>query len=807
MSHSLNIALLRIWSRNRSRFTADVPLLAVVAAFVALYIAVSSFALSGAQVADRELGPSGASVVVHQQQATRYPDRAVLEAMTAAGAKNVRVAVYGSDLQIDGFRSTGLSTGPQDRLEYMEWQQGSKPSRYAPAAGRWPSRSGEVMLSETLSVRLGNPSTIRAFSNSTRLAVVGTFRDVYATKGLEVVGAPGTWRQMSAAASTGYPDLTSTTQYLWDGVELDAMIPVIAQASGTPVDDLHAGALDRAFLQGRAQRSLFAHSSYLIVIPCLLLCGAVQLTTTTRLSRSLQVERAAMLRMGIPMSATLLPTLGVVLLVCLGACLIGVGIGWLAGQVIRSAVLPHFMTQPLSPTAPVILLGLSLLGLTVILSLLSIAVFQNVSWRPGQGSARFASLVSWGRRIGAVGLLMTALITVYGARQLDGAVKSVVLSALGLALVVPDILTGLIAVLHLPSLSGRLALTNVRADRPRVRALGSALCMCLAIPASVTVIMASYLSSSAALSMAIPGQLVVQSPSGQPLPKNLPQRIQAGAGLPAPLAVHILEGQISPTGTPGAQGVMVVAQPSEAERVLGITLDQGQRAALQDGAMLGFDEFPDTVELSLDSGRRVGVPTRHVAVPPTWSFIYGGVLLESSAKALHAASMPDLWVYAGVDEAQIAKAIEFVHTQKLDPRVLTYYKVPPKPELPPSLWAVCLALLVIGVTITMGVCSSFGETARGQSRQLLAIGLPPKFCRTVPISQSLLLVVTCGLLASLVAVGPVILAHGMSHSLHLSVPHDWVLGWVAVLGLLALIGPLTGLRGIRAKDRLADDLA
>lgn len=56
-----------------------------------------------------------------------------------------------------------------------------------------------------------------------------------------------------------------------------------------------------------------------------------------------------MLRMGIPMLATLLPTLGVVLLVCLGACLIGVGIGWLAGQVIRSAVLPHFMTQPLSP--------------------------------------------------------------------------------------------------------------------------------------------------------------------------------------------------------------------------------------------------------------------------------------------------------------------------------------------------------------------------------------------------------------------------------------------------------------------------
>ena len=180
-----------------------------------------------------------------------------------------------------------------------------------------------------------------------------------------------------------------------------------------------------------------------------------------------------------------------------------------------------------------------------------------------------------------------------------------------------------------------------------------------------------------------------------------------------------------------------------------------------------------------------------------------GEFCQSTACSIHARPV----VYAGVDEAQIAKAIEFVHTQKLDPRVLTYYKVPPKPELPPSLWAVCLALLVIGVTITMGVCSSFGETARGQSRQLLAIGLPPKFCRTVPIIQSLLLVVTCGLLASLVAVGPVILAHGMSHSLHLSVPHDWVLGWVAVLGLLALIGPLTGLRGIRAKDRLADDLA
>ncbi|QQY15567.1 hypothetical protein JMX53_03100 [Cutibacterium avidum] len=94
MSHSLNIALLRIWSRNRSRFTAAVSLLAVVAAFVALYVTVSSFALSGAQVADRELGPGGASVVINQPRSTRYPDPAVLKAMTGAGAKNVRLAAY-----------------------------------------------------------------------------------------------------------------------------------------------------------------------------------------------------------------------------------------------------------------------------------------------------------------------------------------------------------------------------------------------------------------------------------------------------------------------------------------------------------------------------------------------------------------------------------------------------------------------------------------------------------------------------------------------------------------------------------------
>ncbi|HCW41884.1 MAG TPA: hypothetical protein DGM18_05085, partial [Cutibacterium acnes] len=79
----------------------------------------------------------------------------------------------------------------------------------------------------------------------------------------------------------------------------------------------------------------------------------------------------------------------------------------------------------------------------------------------------------------------------------------------------------------------------------RIRIMGSALCLCLVIPASVNVIMTSYQQSTAALSMAPPDTLILQSPDSNPVPKDLPRSVQAATGMKRAVKVDMLSGEIT----------------------------------------------------------------------------------------------------------------------------------------------------------------------------------------------------------------------------------------------------------------------
>ena len=811
MNRRLTAQTFHIWTRNKHRINLSCPFAVVIACFIALYLTLSSFALTGSQKRISYLDGHDASITISQTQTTLRPAQGtVIDRLRKSGARNISVITTGSSFQIDGLRTTGLSTGFHDRIQYMEWASGSPASRYHLTTGHWPSSPGEVALSEPLAARLHDPSRIHVFSDTSRLRVVGTFHDAYATDALVAIGAASGWKSMSAAASKGYPSLSPIVEYVWDGLPLSTAIPLFSTLYGTPTDSLVTSSRDGAKISASPQVSLASRSPYLVMIPCLLLTGAVQLTVMARIATSIRAQRQSMLKLGIPLSATLASSLGSVLAICLAAWSVGVCGGWILGMALRRFLVPHLLTQPISPPVSIAPLAMTLLALTVAMSIAAIPLTGPRAGgrnRTTPHHARSATTLRWVRRVAGVLLIIGGLLALQNRTQLDDVIHGAIFVSSGAVLLMPDLISGIISVIKLPTPAGLLAVKTLHFNDARIRIMGSALCLCLVIPASVNVIMTSYQQSTAALSMAPPDTLILQSPDSNPVPKDLPRSVQAATGMKRAVKVDMLSGEITSNHHSGtAQAVMVVSSPEDAERVLNMKLTTEERTHLNNSFMLSFSDGPAKTILALDDGRRAAIPSSRVEVNPTWAYIYGGVIVKATLERIRAQSIPHQWVYTGVQKSGITQAVNYVHRQGLDPQLLTYHVEPEPPQMPFAWWTVCLTLVIIAAGITASVSASLGHIARNQSRQLLAIGLPKRLGAMIPILESMLLVGLCSVIASVLAIVPVVVGRSLSESFTLWVPKDWVILWCAGLGLLIVLSPLAGLRAIRARERTADAL-
>ena len=811
MNRRLTAQTFHIWTRNKHRINLSCPFAVVIACFIALYLTLSSFALTGSQKRISYLDGHDASITISQTQTTLRPAQGtVIDRLRKSGARNISVITTGSSFQIDGLRTTGLSTGFHDRIQYMEWASGSPASRYHLTAGHWPSSPGEVALSEPLAARLHDPSRIHVFSDTSRLRVVGTFHDAYATDALVAIGAASGWKSMSAAASKGYPSLSPIVEYVWDGLPLSTAIPLFSTLYGTPTDSLVTSSRDGAKISASPQASLASRSPYLVMSPCLLLTGAVQLTVMARIATSIRAQRQSMLKLGIPLSATLASALGSVLAICLAAWSVGVCGGWILGMALRRFLVPHLLTQPISPPVSIAPLAMTLLALTVAMSIAAIPLTGPRAGgrnRTTPHHARAATTLRWVRRVAGVLLIIGGLLALQNRTQLDDVMRGAIFVSSGAVLLMPDLISGIISVVKLPTPAGLLAVKTLHFNDARIRIMGSALCLCLVIPASVNVIMTSYQQSTAALSMAPPNTLILQSPDSNPVPKDLPRSVQAATGMKRAVKVDMLSGEITSNHHSGtARAVMVVSSPEDAERVLNMKLTAEERAHLNNSFMLSFSDGPAKTILALDDGRQAAIPSSRVEVNPTWAYIYGGVIVKATLERIRAQSIPHQWVYTGVQKSDITQAVNYVHRQGLDPQLLTYHVEPEPPQMPFAWWTVCLTLVIIAAGITASVSASLGHIARNQSRQLLAIGLPKRLGAMIPILESMLLVGLCSVIASVLAIVPVVVGQSLSESFTLWVPKDWVILWCAGLGLLIVLSPLAGLRAIRARERTADAL-
>ncbi|GAE75613.1 hypothetical protein JCM18918_1330 [Cutibacterium acnes JCM 18918] len=157
-------------------------------------------------------------------------------------------------------------------------------------------------------------------------------------------------------------------------------------------------------------------------------------------------------------------------------------------------------------------------------------------------------------------LIIGGLLALQNRTQLDDVIHGAIFVSSGAVLLMPDLISGIISVIKLPTPAGLLAVKTLHFNDARIRIMGSALCLCLVIPASVNVIMTSYQQSTAALSMAPPDTLILQSPDSNPVPKDLPRSVQAATGMKRAVKVDMLSGEITSNHHSGtAQAVMVVS--------------------------------------------------------------------------------------------------------------------------------------------------------------------------------------------------------------------------------------------------------
>lgn len=480
--------------------------------------------------------------------------------------------------------------------------------------------------------------------------------------------------------------------------------------------------------------------------------------------------------------------------------LVGVLLGWLA----RLWVVPHLLTQPMSPFPPLsaLLLRLCLAGLVPAL----VPALAMSGARSGHRSqSRVGKWVTGGRRVVVAGSLVWCLYRLAVVHSIEDALILGIVMTVAALLVLPDVVH-LVVCIPLPgTVNGRIAGRLARAQVGRVTTVAMLLCGCLALPSSITVLVSSVEVSNAAQALIPKGQLSLQDPSGTAPPASLVEAVEAQSAMSRPVMVGRVSGAIDGSAS-NSFGVMVVSSIEDLTRLNDAPIDASAVKILEEGGLLDISGAKTDLILVPDGGRPRRLPTAHVEFQSAWAERFGAVMLQPTAKAMKLAVQKDAYVYTGVTDHQIELTKKAVFTAGGDPRVVTYHIDPEPPPIPWEWWLAVGALSVIALLSTFVSTRSLGADLRRHSAQFLAIGLPPATGRWVLAAElGVLLVVTVPLTIA-VGILPTALVAAVNKGLVLSVPTGVLaMAGGVLVGAVAISG-VGAMAGVTARERVADAL-
>ncbi|MEU5826168.1 hypothetical protein [Micromonospora tulbaghiae] len=838
----LRLARRLIRSRELAR-SASIVFVAGLA-ILAMFVTLRTLSLSGAQIADRDLGRFGASVGYGSIVLPPGEDQFVPDVQAQA----LRAGLTDSEVMLSA-SSTPLATTPARSVPMLEasWQDEPFPDRYDLLSGRWPTRPGEVVLTEPQDAPEIADGALPLLGGKVTLNVVGTAEDQFA-RTTNLLVAPGTWASLDPSLAQGFPVLGAQPLLLWSGGDADGAVTAFTTAIGdytrrSPTADEGADALVvggtlrfREQLLERPERTSIERTPAGYTIPSLLLPVAAVLLVFGLNNRRFRQTSTRLVAVGVrPATAAAALTIAASAW-CAAAAAAGALVGTAIGGVAR-AVIAQLRDWPPGPIEGLAAPPIQLLALVMLTSVCAGAALARRKERVSSAVAprsrpESQAVPAAGRRIrDARHLLAVAAwcATVAYAVRVDSPAKAMILTGvltLAVLLVIPDVLDLVLRVLPEGGPRRRLALRQLAADKLRAGAIVAILTVLLGASMGFLTLLDTLIRTTdqQAYPDALPGQVLLadRASSTLPPPTALLQAVEASGvadGLPRAELAYLFTTDESgvPTRSVTRDGhngnLLAVETAGQVEQLIGHSLNGTQRAVLAEGGLLVWADAPaaptPTTRLAVKEGDKVTsrtseLPVATVDVPLVeWRTGTDAVMLRSTAASLNLPVPQNAPLIITEVSDSAAKAMqEAVGRAGIDAQAVRIY-VPPKPPVPAAaLLATAAGLVILVLTAVFSATRAQTRTLRGYLTRLVSIGIPPTWARHVLLYQYGILIATSTLLSLIIALPPTVVIALRISGFVLSIPWAQLLTLLTAIYLATALAALRSALSLRARERL-----
>jgi len=810
------------------------PGAAVVALFaalvVAMYVVLSALSLSGAQVADRDLGRYGASVgfgAVTAAPGDRRTASLLERSAVAGGARDPLVALVASDVQITRDPRTVWT------LTEAAWVDRPFPRRYALRDGRWPVRPGEVVVADAPDDGVQIGSRLPVFGGAHHVEVVGHAADAFA-RTPSVLAGVGTWAQVPASVLDKHRIARASPVLYWAGNDPER----VAQAFERTVAGLPDGQPEvvASTLRIRSQVEQYPELSWLqrspagyripsIVLP-LLAVGVLYGSQSRRLGGSLAIMRELGVRRRDARTGAAVAVGSWALPASLGGSVAGLGLG-LALRPLASA-LRERPAGPVPDLAPPIATGLGLTALAVIGGALLLRsprpVFQAAQYRPatsGEGAQGVGTAAR--RALGVCLLVVTAAAVPATSSPARAALLSAALTV-GVLLLLPEVVTVSLRWLPERGPRARLARRQMVRDRNAVTAAVGLSTFLLSTSLGYTVLFSSLVTSFNAANHpdVLSGQVLVQDRSSvaqPPSPAALAVVAASGVGATVPgtplgytVAVDA-SGNSTSVATVADAGTLIAVTDTAAVRgLLARALSRAQRRTLEGGGVLVWDVPVQDGRVGLTVTPTSPGPTRQVTAdaravdPPRagWAAGSSGVVLTAAAERLGLPVTVGPVAYLGLQDGQVEAVRRSIADSGLDATTVLVPRDPP-PVIPQAGFVVTVVGLAF-MAVAGAVASTRAQvrTLRGYLAQLQSLGLSRRWTSAVLLRQVAYVAATSTVLALLIATPPLLAATANIRGLVLDIPYRDVLAFTTTVYAATCGAALLAARRISVRQHLQE---